>query len=355
MRTALQLVHRGSEPLDLVEAPVGPPVAGAWIARMDTALVCASDLHTLAGRRTGPTPCILGHETVARLEVPGAGAPDVDLDGTPLRCGDRVVWSVATSCGACPRCAMGLPQKCRSSVKYGHATLTPEAPWSGGFAQYQHLVPGTSLLRVPDEVPSRWAAMVACTSATVAAALRAAGSVRGKTVLVNGGGNLGAQAVLHAVDGGATHVLCIEPNPLRRTAVASLGARCFAPGDLRPEFVPEAGIDVVFELAGHVEDFEGLLRTMAIGATMVLAGAVFSAPPVPLDMETVIRKCLRIHGIHNYAPGDLALAMEGMRRHWRALESVLNIAEPLPLERHMEVLEHARSGLYQRAGFHGLS
>jgi len=352
MRTGWHLEYRGAGELHRVEAAVEPAGAGEWLARMETALVCAGDLHTLSGRRQGPCPCILGHETVSVLLESGVGAPDSDIAGSPLHPGRRVVWGVVASCGECDRCRSGLPQKCVVGTKYGHVALGPDTPWTGGFAEYQRLLPGTAILGVPDSVPSGWAAMVACSTATVAAVLRVAGEIRGKRVLVNGGGNLGAQAVLWAVESGASSVVCIEPDPARREGLANLGACCVAPDDwMGGKVGPECGVDIFLELAGHVSDFEAIVGRMAVGGRLVLAGAVFPSAPVGLDMETVVRKCLTVTGMHNYAPRDLIAGMGFMERHWQGLSSVLNLAAPLPLERVDDVLELARSGRFHRVGF----
>ena len=344
------LVHRSGSGLVLEGERVSDPGPGAWLAEMDVALVCASDLHTLAGRRSGPSPCILGHETVSTLVAAGPGAPRRDIAGNPLMPGDRVAWAVVASCGDCGLCRAGWPQKCVTGTKYGHVALGPATPWSGGFASHQLLRSGTSLLRVPDGVPSSWAAMVSCSTATVAAVLRVAGEVSGRRVLVNGGGNLGTQAVLWALESGASEVWCAEPDPVRRAALESLGARGMVPGNW-DECAGE--FDVFLELAGQVADFGALLGRMAVGGVLVLAGAVFPGPPVDLDMEAVVRRCLTVRGMHNYAPSDLVDAMGFLERHWERLGGVVKIAPTLPLDCFEEVLELSRSGRFHRAGFHG--
>ena len=50
-----------------------------------------------------------------------------------------------------------------------------------------------------------------------------------------------------------------------------------------------------------------LLRT---GGALVLVGAVFPSPDLAINPEDVIRRALRIEGVHNYAPADLAAALE---------------------------------------------
>ena len=81
-----------------------------------------------------------------------------------------------------------LPQKCEQLFKYGHERITPAHPLSGGLAEFCHLALGTPILPVPDALPDLVACPVNCATATVAAALRAAGGCRGRSVLVQGAG-----------------------------------------------------------------------------------------------------------------------------------------------------------------------
>ena len=79
----------------LEEAPLPAPGPGEVLVRIRLATICGSDLHTLAGRRAAPGPCILGHEAVGEVCAQGAGRED-------LRPGERVTWSLCDSCGRCP-------------------------------------------------------------------------------------------------------------------------------------------------------------------------------------------------------------------------------------------------------------
>ena len=76
---------------------------GDALVAVEMSTICGSDVHTVQGRLQAPVPLVLGHESVGRVIAIGdAGA--LDTSGTPLRIGDRVVWSVTVSCGSCDRC-----------------------------------------------------------------------------------------------------------------------------------------------------------------------------------------------------------------------------------------------------------
>jgi|GEM_PF-6497766 len=77
---------------------------------------------------------------------------------------------------------------------------------------------GTAIALVPDSLPDTVAAPAACATATVMAALDAAGDLTDKRVLIFGAGMLGATAAAAAaaaVEAGAD-VLVVEPNPSRQ-------------------------------------------------------------------------------------------------------------------------------------------
>jgi alcohol dehydrogenase len=102
-------------PLRLVLFPRPALGPGEALVRVRLCTLCGSDLHTFFGRRTEPTPAVLGHEMVGEVEELGPGEALVDLDGESLRIGDRVVWSVAISCGRCFFCAYELRRSARRS------------------------------------------------------------------------------------------------------------------------------------------------------------------------------------------------------------------------------------------------
>ena len=59
--------------------------------------ICGSDLHTYTGRRTVPTPTILGHEIVRRIIEFGSSGQFKDIRGENLQKGDRMTWCLSDS------------------------------------------------------------------------------------------------------------------------------------------------------------------------------------------------------------------------------------------------------------------
>lgn len=322
----------GKVSLRRLEVPAPGP--GEYLVRVLGCTICGSDRHTFEGRRATPTPTVLGHEIVGRVEAIGAGAPERDLAENPLRVGDRVVWAIVASCGRCFYCQRDLPQKCQHAVKYGHEAFRPGRELLGGLAEHCLLAPGTAVMKLPD-LPLSVACPASCATATVAAAIEAAGVISQRTVCVFGAGMLGLTACAMARERGAAEVMCVEPHPGRRQLAARFGASCaINPTEFesRMERSPDAnGVDVAFEMSGVPAAFDLAWRWSRIGGTVVLVGAVFPAAPVPIALEQLVRRHLTLRGIHNYGPRHLRQAVEFLdRSHERYPFSEL-VAQWMPL------------------------
>jgi alcohol dehydrogenase len=315
-------------PLELVRFSAPEPRGAELRVRVTCCTLCRSDLHTHAGRRTEPTPTVLGHEIVGRIEAFGPAAPRHDAEGIPVSVGSRITWALAVGCGSCFFCAEDLPQKCERLYKYGHQRMSPERPLGGGLADCLVLVPGTFWLRVPDEVPDTVAAPANCATATVAALLRQGGSVAGRTVLVLGAGVLGLSACAMARAAGARAVMVSDPHSVERalrfgaTHAFPAGAEELAAGV--HDVTHGRGADLVLELAGVAESAKAALTLARTGGTVLLAGTVAPVGSIGVDPENVVRRLLTIRGVHNYHPRDLATALgflagPGRGFPWRSL------------------------------------
>ena len=312
------------------------PRSAELLVRVTCCTLCRSDLHTYSGRRIEPTPIVLGHEIVGRIEAFGPDAPRRDALDAPLSEGDRVSWCIAAGCGTCYFCAADLPQKCERLYKYGHERLEPSAPPLGGLSDFVLLVPGTRLYRVPDALADPVAASANCSTATVAAVLRRAGAIADRRVVVLGAGVLGLTACAMARAGGASAVIVCDPVAECRERAVRFGATRTCDAEELSECVREAtqgrGADCVLELSGAASSAQATLSLCRTGGTIVLAGTVAPVGNLALDPEQFVRRLLTLSGVHNYHPRDLAdalafLAGPGAQFPWRDL-----VVEQYPLE-----------------------
>jgi len=334
--------------------PVAIPVLrdGECLVRVEACTICASDLHTFSGRRATPVPIILGHEIVGSLVWPAAIC---DGAGRRLRAGERLVWSLASSCRDCVFCKASIPQKCTSLFKYGHERFEDPWPLNGGLAEYCVLREGTYLRGISGKLDAKVAAPASCSTATVAAAIRAAGEVAGRRVLVFGAGMLGATACA-MMDTAGAHVIAVDTRAERLQLASRFGASALidarlASGDFLSavhEFTGGYGADAVLELAGANSSVERALQSTRTGGTCVLVGSVYPQPPIALRTEDFVRRLITLKGVHNYAPTDLDQAL--------AFLSVDAYRYPFPdlvgavfsLQRVDEAFQHAESsGAYR--------
>jgi alcohol dehydrogenase len=321
---------------------------GAALVRISLCTICGSDLHTFTGRRTGPLPCILGHEPVGILEE--IEGEVFDVAGARLQVGDRVVWSVSVSCARCFFCTHGLPQKCQSLRKYGHEQDDPAQAPLGGLTTHCHLLPGTAIVKVPESLPDRVAAPAGCATATVAAAWRGASRQGGEslsapaTIVVIGLGMLGLTASAWASAQGHTTIVC-DREESRLEQARLFGATRFARPEHLRESVLEAtagrGADLVLELSGSAAANRLALEVLRVGGTAVLVGAVSPTEPIAVLPEQIVRRCLTVCGVHNYTPTDLLAAISFLGKHHQQFPFADLVSQAFPLDSVAEAFEFA--------------
>ncbi len=303
------------QPLRLAEFELPELAAREALVRVTCSTLCGSDVGTFFGRRPAPTPTILGHEIMGRIEQLSDSEPPTDWTGQSLAIGDRVTWTVAANCGTCFYCKTDIPQKCENLFKYGHEKISEHHPFSGGLAEFCHLAPGTTILKVADSLPDTVVCPVNCATATVAAGFRLTGqSLQGSTVLVVGAGMLGLMSSAMARAKGADEVIVCDVQNDRLEQARQFGAtQVFRVGDdpiILEELIAEAtegrGVDLAMDLTGVADAMDITLAHLRIGGACAWIGAVHPSRPVSVNAETIVRRMIKIVGVHNYAPEDLA-------------------------------------------------
>lgn len=296
-------------PMELRRFPTPVPAAGEAVLRIECCTLCGSDMHTIAGKRKEPTPSILGHEILGVIESVGSPRP-CDVDGVELKVGDRVIVSLAVSCGSCDRCWRGLRQKCRSLAKYGHEIAEGRFALSGGLAERLLLRKGSTAVRIDPAMPSELACPAGCAAATVAAACRAAGSLVDRRVLIFGAGMLGLTAAAFAKTAGAKQVTVCDVDTRRLAFARKFGVDDAIEWSRESTQAVRSSFDAVFEMSGSPDAVEAAVEAADVGGSVVLVGSVLASRPAIVDPEAIVRRWLVIRGVHNYAPMDLKAAVE---------------------------------------------
>jgi len=339
--TARISIFRGTgQPFGFSLLPLPNPGPGEVLVALDLSTICGSDLHTLTGRRHGPVPTILGHEGIGHVIAVGDGRE-------PAWLGRRVSWSLVDSCGTCRPCTeWRLPQKCERLLKYGHAPLTEQGGLLGCYASHLMLRRGTHLVAVPDTLPDAAVAPANCALATMVAVMESLPHGTGRMAVIQGAGLLGlyGSALLRAA--GWETVFVVDRQPQRLTAVPRFGGTPVLSSDPSP--IPPDEVDVVIEVCGSARAVPEGLRWLRPGGHYALAGMVHPESSLSLTGEAIIRKCLTLRGVHNYAPHHLDEAIGFLDRHrdnhpWESL-----VSPPMPLRRLDEAFALAESGRWCR-------
>ena len=350
-------------PLDCVAVPGVLLRPGDVLVEVEFATICDSDGHTALGHRVAAKPLVLGHEQVGH--VVAVGEQSYAVNGMPLRVGQRVVWSIAVSCGTCPRCRRGLPQKCLELAQYGHERMQRGWELSGGFATHVQVRAGTAVVVVDEQVPATVLAPASCATATVVAALGAASALvplAGATVLVTGGGMLGVTACAMATDAGAV-VVVSDPDAARRQLALAFGAVAVADPSAPCESsagvvgvlaaLAQAGVaepTIALELSGARPAVQTAVDLIGIGGVVVLVGNVSPGAPVKLDPESIVRRLVTVRGVHNYTPGHLEQAVAYLSGAWHRHPFSALVGATFPLEKADAALAMAASARHPRVG-----
>jgi threonine dehydrogenase-like Zn-dependent dehydrogenase len=141
---------------------------------------------------------------------------------------------------------------------------------------------------------------------------------------------------------GVGEVFCTDLSPQRRALAAEFGGTPLAPD------LPHPTVDLVLEVTGSSAVIPDGVRALRPGGHYVWAGMVHPETRLDLTGEAVLRKCLTVRGVHNYAPRHLAAGLDFLSHHHTRLPFEKLTSAPLPLERLDDGLQLARSRRWQR-------
>jgi S-(hydroxymethyl)glutathione dehydrogenase/alcohol dehydrogenase len=198
------------------DVEVAAPQAGEVRIRTGASGVCHSDLSVSNGTIPLPTPIVLGHEGAGTVVEVGEGV-------TSVAPGDHVVLSFVPQCGQCYFCQRDQGYLCEKSMMSaagglldGSTRLTSQGKplhqmaMCGTFSE-ETIVPDISLVKIPDDIPLKVAALIGCGVLTgVGAALNTADIREGDTVAVLGCGGVGLNVIQGARIAGASTIVAID-------------------------------------------------------------------------------------------------------------------------------------------------
>ncbi len=311
---------------EIREYPLPDPAPGCALIRMRLSGICGTDKHTYQGYTTQyagtgapkeiPFPIIQGHENVGTVAAIGGERAYTDFEGVPLRVGDRVVVGANVICGECYYCRHDFPYYfCERMVDYGNNMTASEPPHLfGGWSEYLYVVPGSFLVRVPDDLPDEVAVLTEVMAVAV-------GLDRAKqfsavpneafrfddTVVVLGVGSLGMCFLMKARMLGAGTIVAVDLSAYRLAMAQRLGADAAidasttAPAERLQairDLTHGRGADVVVECAGVPQVIPEAIEMLRLGGMLVEAGNFSDLGPVQINPHRhLCSKSVRILGV----------------------------------------------------------
>lgn len=331
-------VYYGPADIRVEDRPEPTPQADNLIAEVIFCAICGTDLKlaTVGNPRVQP-PRIIGHEMVGRIVHVGS-----DVSG--YSCSERITLATTVACGSCAMCGLGLGNLCENVKPISYA-------FDGAFAERLAIpaeaVRGGNVVKVPDSVPDAAAALSEPLSCAINGQ-EIAGVKAGCSVLIIGGGPLGAIHAELAKALGARAVMIVELSEKRLALLGKLqGVVLINPGQedvgaLVTEHTGGLGADVVIVCAPSREAHEQCIQYARKGGTVsFFASLAKGASEIKIDSRAIHYGELRVVGVSDSRPEHVAKGVQMMAEGKIDLESL--VTHRVTLERIHDGLELMKS------------
>ncbi len=311
-------------PFEIKKFPLRDARQDEVLVRVTMATICRSDIHSWEGHRPNPCPGILGHEIIGVIDQLGDTIKH-DMRGDPIAVGDRITWTEYFYHGdSYYRDIHDMPQKSNGLRKYGHDLVEEDPHFLGGFAEYCFVMPGTGILKLPDDLSDAEATPINCGVATMVSVTEATEIQMGDVVVIQGLGLLGLYGCAMAKARGARLVIGLDAVADRLAAASKFGANVTIDISGRTEddivdqvrqLAPPDGVDAVIEVCGIPAVIPAGLQMLRVGGHYTLGGIVNPNANVLVDANMLVKKWITLRGIHNYHPRHLVQALDFVVAH----------------------------------------
>jgi len=334
----------GDYKLENVDTPIPGPEE--ILVKVEACGICASDVKCYKGAEvlwSGPKPyvkppVIPGHEFIGR--VVNLGEDATEKHGLEL--GDRAIAEQIIPCWQCRHCLSGHYWMCETNRIFGFQGGTND----GGFAEYMLYPRGSIVHRVPEDLPSDWAALIEPLACAIHAVDRARIELD-DTVVIAGMGPIGLCMLQATKLRGPKKVIALDVRDYRLGVASRLGAdEALNPGKMDVvSYVKDStggyGCDVYIEATGHPSGpVQGLSMIRKLGRFVEFS---VLAEPVSADWSIIgDRKELDVYGAH-LGPYRYPTAIEYLRRKLVKADAI--VTHRFKLEDFFKAFEYSEKGL----------
>ena len=303
------VIHAAKD-LRIDTVPVPVPGPGEVLVRIGAGGICGSDLHYYNHGGFGvirlQEPMVLGHEVAGTVHALGAGV-------SGLAMGQRVAVNPSRPCNTCVYCLRGRQNHCLDMRFYGSAMRFPHV--QGAFRELL-TCDAAQAVPVADGV-SLGEAACAEPLAVCLHAVRRAGDLLGKRVLITGAGPIGALTALAARRAAAGEIVMTDIVDATLALARKLAADVTLniadnPAALAPYEANKGAFDVLFEASGNARALAGALAALKPRGVIVQLGL---GGDVTLPMNLVVAKEFDLRGTFRFHEEFAqAVAFIGKRR-----------------------------------------
>jgi len=311
MNKVRRIVVNSIDDIHIEHVPAPRPAPGEVLVNSTVVGICGSDMHAAHGRHPFMSlPFWPGHEVVGVVTDVGEGAD-------PSLVGRRVVVEPNLACGHCDQCLAGRYNICATLDVFGCQT-------PGGMTDL-FTIAQDRVIPLPDGMDDTWAALIEPLS-TPAHAVRRAGDLRGRRIVVIGAGPIGLFAAIAALDAGAERVVVADVLASKRARAERLGAH--GSFDSTSADAVDRAIEllggkahVVFDCVSIAATVDLAISVLDKGATLMTVGVAAGATPIRLDL--VQDRELTIIGNLMYVREDVLHAIDILSRKTFPIEELV--------------------------------
>lgn len=283
------LVYYGPKDIRISEIEEPKVNKNEVLVKVEACGICGSDVHGylgITGRRI--PPMVMGHEFTGTVQYLGEDVEDISI-------GDRVVVYPARFCSRCEFCKVGLTNLCINRTVFGVMNV------NGAMAEYV-AVPKENILKLPENIDFIKGTFLEPLSVAYRA-VKTAGNVLNKNVLIVGAGTIGLLILQVVIFGGARSIIISDINDERLEIAKRLGADIV----LNPErediktLISQNildGIDIAFEAVGLEVTVNQALNNLKNRGTCVFVGNAMKN--ITVDMQNIVTRELRIFGTYTF-------------------------------------------------------
>lgn len=255
--------------IDQIDQPSAPE-PGTVSVQIDKGGICGSDLHYYHNGGFGTVkirdPMTLGHEVAGTIIAVGK-----NVDGLAVH--DKVAVNPSMPCNKCQYCRANMRNQCTDMRFFGSAMRFPHQQ---GLFRQQINLPAEQLVKLSPDINMEHAA---CSEplAVCLHAVRQAGALSGKKVLVSGCGPIGCLTILTAAHSGAHWITATDLSRAALDIAQQAGANsCIDVAQNADDFktlgMNKGTQDVVFECSGSPQALANAFDVVKSGGTIISVG-----------------------------------------------------------------------------------